>query len=103
MTDIYSREEFLVNWASILKVAPEPYAIAVKLINVQKNYQTAMALIFGLSWAQDKEYLKACTDYFSANWDPKSDVATVEWLGAFVDHYISEVRAYPAPVVPVKE
>lgn len=95
MSDIYSRDEFIANWAKILKCNPEPYAIAVTLINVQKNYQTAMALIFGLSWAQDKEWLKRCTDYFSKNWDPKTDVATVEWLGRFVDHYVQEVDKYP--------
>jgi hypothetical protein len=103
VTDLYARDEFIANWASILKVAPEPYAIAVKLINVQKNYQTAMALIFGLSWSQNKEYLKGVTDYFNKNWDATKDTATAEWLGQFVDHYVTEVQKYPEETLAVKQ
>ena len=95
MTEIYSRDEFITDWAKILQCAPEPYAIAVKLINVNKNYQTAMALIFGLSWSNNKEYLKGVTEYFQKNWNPATDTATPEWLGAFVDHYITEIQKYP--------
>lgn len=95
MSDLYSKDEFIANWATILGTASEPYAIACKLINVQRNYQTAMALVFGLSWAQNKDYLKGVVDYFSQNWDPAKDVATAEWLGAFVDHYVTEVQKYP--------
>jgi hypothetical protein len=94
VSDAYSRDEFIADWAKILGTAPEPYAMAVKLINVQKNYQTAMALIFGLSWVNNKDYLKRVTEYFNANWTV-ADTATIEWLTAFVDHYITEVEKYP--------
>ena len=53
-----------------------------------------MALIFGLSWANNKDYLLRVTEYFGKNWDA-DDVATVEWLTAFVDHYVTEVEKYP--------
>lgn len=94
MSELYSRDEFIAHWAKIIKCPPEPYAIAVQLINVNKNYQTAMGLIFGLSWVHNKEYLLRVTDYFNKNWT-SDDVATIEWLTAFVDHYITEVEKYP--------
>lgn len=94
MSELYSRDEFITHWASILKCAPEPYALAVHLINVNKNYQTAMSLIFGLSWVHHKEYLLRLVEYFNKNWTV-NDVATIEWLTAFVDHYTTEVEKYP--------
>lgn len=92
--DVYSRDEFIAHWSKILGCAAEPYAIAVHLINNKRNYQTAMALIFGLSWANHKEYLKRIVAYFEKNWTAE-DVATVEWLAQFVDHYVTEVEKYP--------
>lgn len=92
--DIYSRDEFIADWAKILKCQPDPYHIAVHLINVNKNYHTAMSCVFGLSWKNNTEYLKRVVTYFQANWTA-NDVATVEWLGQFVDHYVTEVEKYP--------
>jgi hypothetical protein len=91
---IYARDEFIADWAKLLKCDPHPYHIAVQLINVKRNYHTAMAVIFGLSWNKNQEYLNRVVTYFSANWSA-DDVATVEWLGAFVDHYVTEVEKYP--------
>lgn len=93
-TDLYSRDEFIAHWASVMKAPAEPYALAVTLINKNRNYQTAMALIFGLSWVHHKEYLQRVCKYFEANWSAE-DVANVEWLTAFVDHYVTEVEKYP--------
>lgn len=93
--DLYSREEFLTDWARQLKCANDPWSIAVHLINVNRNYSTAMATCFGLSWMQHKEYLQRATKYFQENWNPASDVATIEWLTAFVEHYTVEVEKYP--------
>lgn len=93
--DVYSRDEFIAHWAKLLNCQPEPYAIAVTLINVKRNYQTAMAIIFGLSWYNHAEYLKRLVSYFESVWDPATDVATVEWLAQFVDHYVTDKEKYP--------
>lgn len=93
--NLNTADEFIANWAKLLQCKPEPYAIAVKLINVNKNYQTAMALVFGLSWATHKDWLREVTEYFQSNWNADTDMATIEWLSAFVDHYVQEVKAYP--------
>lgn len=94
MVDLYNREEFIAQWAKCLKVDPNPYNIAVQLINVNKNYDTAMSLIFGLSWANDTQYLRRVTDYFKSVW-PDNGVADVNWLVAFVKHYVEDKEKYP--------
>lgn len=95
MSDTYSRDEFIADWAKQLKLqTADPYTIAVHLINVNKNYDTAMALIFGLSWINHTQYLQRLTDYFKSVW-PVNGVATVEWLGQFVQHYITDKEKYP--------
>lgn len=94
MSDLYSRDEFIIDWAKALKCEPNPYAIAVVLINVNKNYDTAMSCIFGLSWYNHTQYLQRVTEYFRSVW-PADGVATTEWLAAFVKHYVEEKEAYP--------
>lgn len=94
MVDLYSREEFIEQWAKSLKVDPNPYMIAVQLINVNKNYDTAMSLVFGLSWANNTQYLRRVTDYFKSVW-PDNGVADVNWLAEFVKHYVTDKEAYP--------
>lgn len=94
MPELYDRSEFITHWASILKCAAEPYAMAVHLININKNYQTAMSVIFGLSWVHNSDYLLRVVAYFGDNWTA-DDVATIEWLTAFVEHYTTEVEKYP--------
>ena len=92
--DVYSPDEFIQQWARTLGVPAEPYTIAVRMINVNHNYDTAMSLIFGLSWLRNTQYLRRVVDYFKANF-PENGVATAEWLAQFVQHYVSEVEAYP--------
>lgn len=94
MVDLYSREEFMETWAKCLGCANDPYIIAVQLINVNKNYDTAMSLIFGLSWANNTQYLRRCTDYFKEIW-PANGVADVKWLAEFVQHYVTDKEKYP--------
>lgn len=95
MPDPYSRDEFIADWASQLGCKPNAWDVAVHLINVNKNYSTAMAVCFGLSWNTNKDYLLKVTQYFQSVWDPLKDKATVEWLGQFVDHYITDKEKYP--------
>jgi len=94
MVDLYTREEFIANWAKCLGTKPDPYSIAVKLINVNKNYDTAMACIFGLSWINHPQYLQRVVTYFKSVWGDEFS-ATEVWLGEFVTHYITDKEKYP--------
>lgn len=94
MSDDATREQFIADWAKVLGCDPNAYAIAVRLINVNKNYETAMAVVFGLSWVNHTQYLQRTTAYFKSIW-VDGTIVTAEWLGQFVQHYITDKEAYP--------
>jgi hypothetical protein len=95
--DANDRKVYIEKWAKLLKVKPNEWDIACHMINVVKNYDTAMAVCFNLSWRKDKIWLRKCSDYFQQMWkgygpDAKADV---NWLYAFTQMYIKDVAAYP--------
>lgn len=92
--DQYDRKAFITRWAKLLKCKDTEFDVAVTLINGPKNFESAMAIIFGLSYMEHKEWLNKCSKYFKANF-PENSIATVEFLAAFQKHYIEEVDKYP--------
>lgn len=98
MAELYNRTEYVAKWAKMLGCKTDEWSVTVHLINVVKNYQTAMALLFGLSWQTDKEYLKKVCKHFHENFkgsDGKDPVATAEWLYQYKEYYIKEVERLP--------
>ena len=92
----YDREEFIKTWATkILHCEPNAVVIAAELLNQKRNFQTAVCMAFGLSVATHRQYILDAADYWSKNF-AKDDKATVEYVAAFVQHYINEVQPYPA-------
>lgn len=95
MSEVYDRPSFIRDWAQQLECNPTEYDVAAHLINKNRNFETAMAVVFGLKWTVHEEYLRNAAKYLREQWQD-GDIATVEWLDAFVQHYISEVAAYPS-------
>ncbi len=96
--DFYDRENYLVKWAKLLKCKADVWSVASCLINDAKNYDSAMALIYGLSWRYNKDWLTKATEYFKTYWkslgaDAK---ATPDWLFQYQQHYINNVDKYPS-------
>ncbi len=94
----YDQERFLSDWAKFFKLPPEKHTrewVAAELINKNKNFQTAVALVFGLAVSTHKDYINGVVEHWKANFE-KDCVATAEYCIAFRDYYISEVVAYPA-------
>ncbi len=97
-------EEYMVKWAERLSeksgraVAAEPFDISCVLLNDAKcrNYLTACALIFGLSFVAHGPYLSAAAKALEAAHKEGGyfDVTT-EWLAEYVQYYIKEVAEYP--------
>lgn len=90
-----SREVFLKDWALMLKVENDAFAIAREVINQKKNFVTAVAVLFGLSFRTHKQYILDCAKYWEANFVPGAIVDT-DYLLAFQKHYTEEVQPYPA-------
>jgi len=95
----YDQEKFVSDWATkILKLPADKadrFHVAAEMINQYKNFQTAVALVFGLSFATHKEYAVAAAEHWKANFG-KDEKATAEYVVQFRDYYINEVVAYPA-------
>lgn len=90
----YDRDKFLAQWSVMLKCENTPFAIAAELVNKAKNFQTAVHVLFGLSWRTHAPYAKKCADYWREIW-PKDGVCTAQWCIEFQNHYITEKEAYP--------
>lgn len=98
MATDYDQERFISDWAKFLKLPPEKCTrewVAATLINECTNFQTAVALVFGLSVATHKEYILGVVEHWKQNFD-KDCVATDQYCIQFRDYYINEVVAYPA-------
>ena len=92
----YDRAQFVSDWATkILKCESNESAVAAELINQFRNFQTAVAIAFGLSFTTHKEYALAAAEHWKKNFDEGSK-ATAEYVTQFRDYYINEVVAYPA-------
>lgn len=92
----YDRDNYIASWSKILGCKSDAYSLAAALINKHKNFQSASAVLFGLSWRTHKEWLKKVSEYWQASWTVKDAVCTAEWCYAFQQHYITEVAKYPA-------
>ncbi len=95
MTKEYDRAGYLKDWAEkILKCENNEFAIAAALITQNRNFQTAVAVLFGLSFTTHKDYIIACAEYWQKNC-PIGSIADVAYVTAFQKHYTEEVVPYP--------
>lgn len=86
--------EFLADYAKVLGCKAEVFEMACVLINKYKNFQTACAIMFGLSFRDNRDYLVKCAEHLQSVLVPGT-VATSQWLVQFRDYYMSEVEKYP--------
>ncbi len=108
-------QHYLEQWAATLGVTPyHPTQFACALLRqqvtradltndqaVQLNVETAMAILFGLSWARDAEWLRRCCAQFR-KWT--ADNAGMDWesedmpgcLYDWAAYYHAEVEAVPS-------
>ena len=96
--DFYDRDAYIVKWAKLAKCKSDVWSVGCFLINDAKNYDSAMSLIFGLSWRYNKEWLRKASDYFKNYWKSLGDkaVSTPDWLYKYQQHYIENVDKYPS-------
>ncbi len=95
MTDQYDRETFHKRWAEqVLKCPNTPFDIAAALVTKYRNFQTAVAVLFGLSVKDHREWVLACAEHWRANF-PKGSVADYNYCVQFQQYYITEVAKYP--------
>ncbi len=95
MTKEYDRDGYIKDWAEkILKCEPTPFAVAAALVTQNRNFQTAVAILFGLSTVTHRDYIVACAEYWQKNFPPGS-IADVAYTTAFQKHYVEEVVPYP--------
>jgi hypothetical protein len=92
---IGSRDWFLRDASKMFACENNPYVIAAHYINRYKNASTALAVMFGLSWATNRDYLHSLVKYFNENFDMKTQEATPDWLYIFANHYVTEVSPLP--------
>ena len=94
------REIFLKHYCVMLKLPPETTdvgVIAASIINTYKNYETAVAILFDLSWKDHTDWLRACADHLRESWNiAEHGMITSEWLWGFQQYYVTEKAEYPA-------
>ena len=92
-----SRDVFIEKWAKMFKCKPDAYSVSAELVNHHKNFQSACAVVFNLSFRYHKEWLVASSDYLKKMWSqyPKEAKADASWMYQFQQHYINEVAKYP--------
>lgn len=103
--DPYNRNQYIKQWSDLLKCKPTTWDVGAALINDNRNYMSAMSVVFGLSWVTHKEYLKKLNDWFENYWREQIAAskaagkpvpkATPEWLYQLRTHYITEIAKYP--------
>ena len=95
MTKEYDRESFRQKWAeTILKVPNDPFHIAAALVSRNRNFETAVAILFDLSFVTHKEWIQNCAKHWKENF-PEGNVADYDYCVQFQQYYINEVVAYP--------
>ncbi|MBA3761762.1 MAG: hypothetical protein H0X04_00265 [Chthoniobacterales bacterium] len=76
----------------------DPWSLATTLVNMPKtrNYQTACALIFGLSFVTHKEYLlRAAKLLEQQHTEAEHFDVTNDWLIDWRNYFMAEVEEYP--------
>lgn len=91
----WDRAGFLATWAEQLGCPNDPFEIGAYLVNEAKNFQTAVCVVFGLSYRTHKEYASRCAVYWKSVWPDTGAVCTAQWCRDFQQHYITEVERYP--------
>jgi hypothetical protein len=96
MTQEYDKAAFRKKWAeTILKCPDDPFHIAAQLVNTTRNFQTAVCILFDLSFVSHKEYIMDCAKYWKDNLSEGS-VIDYDYCVEFQQHYINEVVPYPS-------
>lgn len=90
----WDRAGFLATWALQLGCPNDPFEIGAHLINKAKNFQTAVHVVFGLSYRTHKEYALRCATYWKSIW-PADGVCTAKWCIDFQQHYVADIEKYP--------
>lgn len=91
-------EKYLESWAKELGVDNNPWAIAEYLVNTAKNYDTACAIMFGLSWSDEvqKAYLRRAADAMALLPTQYPDTHfPADWLYQWLVYYTEEVEKLP--------
>lgn len=99
-------EYYTEQWAKDLGVDKDPdpiWAIVEKLVNSAKNYDTAVAMMFELSWhdADQNKWLRRCSDELAKL--PSVYPGTFfdrMFLAEWVTYYTTEVEAEFKKAVP---
>lgn len=98
MAKEYDREGYIKDWAEKILKLPEgeqtPFDVAAALVTRNRNFQTAAAILFGLSTVTHLDYIKAAAKHWEDNF-PKGSVADKQYCIDFQKYYIDEVAPYP--------
>jgi hypothetical protein len=99
MTPMSDRETYLIDWAKQLGIKPDPgfeWKICETLINKRKNYDTAAAVMFELSWRWHRDYLLRAVAALT-EWHKQAGCCVVSGndLYTFVDYYIHNTEELP--------
>lgn len=95
MTQEYDRATFRKKWAeTILKCPDDPFHIAAQILNTTRNFQTAVCILFDLSYVTHKDYILDCAKYWKEAF-PEGSVADYDYCVSFQQHYVNEVVPYP--------
>ncbi len=97
MSDVH--EHYIKEWMQQLKV-DSPWGIVVYMVNTKRNFDTAVAVMFGLSWSQDlpvqRAWLRRASDELKKLPATYPGVAfDAAYLYAWSQQYIKEVEALP--------
>lgn len=92
------RDIFIDKWSKMFKCKSNAFDVAAALINNHKNFQSASAILFGLSYVTHKKWLVKCAEHWQNAWMqyPKGTTCTADWCVQFQQYYITEVDKYPA-------
>jgi len=95
----YDRKKFVELWAKILKCKPTPFDVAAELVNQNRNFNSAVAVLFGLGYRDPTiaAWLGRCHKHWKAAWDkyPAGTKCSADFAYKFQQYYIKEVDKYP--------
>ena len=98
MNNVPDRETYMAAWAKQLGVPNNPWFIVEHLINVAHNWDSAVSIMFELSWRFHKDYLDRALKDLKAWAGPtveKGGKVTANELYGFMDFYIKNTEALP--------
>ncbi len=89
-------DALLEQWAKQLGVANNTWAIVEVMVNKAKNYDTAVALMTGLTWRNHRAYLDRMTAAFKQYIAQYNVEMSTEDMYSWLTWYVGEVEGIPA-------